>query len=269
MVQQWRSFMPGCFNIETLFHFAYEADPNWRQALGSQATTQQKSTIALLTVKHGEAAIEPIKWCVRHRLPRTGAGLLLGQWGMFKSFWMLDLTAHVILGWDWLGQPVYRQCGVLALAPEGGSSIATRFAALLEHKLKARVNDNNLFDPAFPPIPIDIERMPFEWTNSCPLLLGKGDPLPTLIATARAAHERFMTNCNLPLGLIWMDTMSTSAGWKNEDDNAEAARAMAILRDLSNTMDAVVVGVDHFGKNKDAGARGASAKEANSDSCAW
>jgi hypothetical protein len=154
---------------------------------------------------------------------------------------------------------------VLAFAPEGGDSIAPRFAALLEHKIKERLDADNLFDPAFPPLTIDIDKMPFEWVNKCPMLLGKANPLPTMIATARAAHERFMQEFNLPLGLIWIDTMSTSAGWKSEDDNADAARAMAILRELSATVNAVVMGIDHFGKNSDAGARGASAKEANSD----
>ena len=59
--------------------------------------------------------------------------------------------------------------------------------------------------------------------------------------------------------------MATAAGWTDESDNAEASRVMAVLRDLSTATGALALGIDHFGKNADAGARGASAKEANSD----
>jgi hypothetical protein len=230
------------------------------------AVAKQNATPKLLvTQKHGAASIERMKWLVRNRLPETGAGLLLGQWGMFKTFVVLNLTAHVMLGWDWTGEPVYRQCGVLAFAPEGAGSIGRRIAAHLEHKAKLQIGEDGLFDPAYPPSEINLDAMPFEWAESCPSLIGKSDPLPVMIATARAAHDRFMREYNLPLGLIWIDTMSTAAGWQSEQDNAEAAAVLAVLRNLSTATKALVMAVDHFGKNVDAGPRGASAKEANAD----
>lgn len=214
----------------------------------------RSSVKPLATFKHGEVRAEAMRWMVRNRLPETGAGLLLGQWGMYKTFLALDLSVHVMLGWPWTGEDIYRQGGVLLLAPEGANSIALRLAALVENKIAKR-RDEVTFDP---------ERLPFEWTNSCPPLLGK-NPLPTLVATAATAAARFRTEYNLPLSLIWIDTMATAAGWKDENDNAEASRAMAMLRDLSTATGAVVMGIDHLGKNAEAGARGASAKEANSD----
>jgi AAA domain len=222
---------------------------------------------ALPTQKHGEVAAERMKWMIRNRLPETGAGLLEGQWGVYKTFITLNLSAHAIFGWDWTGEPVYRQCGVLAFAPEGGGSIAMRFAAHIEHKILPHIGDANLFNPAYPPKAVDIKRLPFEWVKKSPLLLGTGikNPLPELIDTALAAHDRFMHEHDLPLGLIWIDTMATAAGWTDESDNAEASRVMAVLRDLSTATGALALGIDHFGKNADAGARGASAKEANSD----
>ena len=95
--------------------------------------------------------------------------------------------------------------------------------------------------------------------------VGKDTPMPLLLATAKEAHERFMKEFSLPLGLIWIDTMSSAGGWSDENNNAEAAQLMNVLRTLSEMSGAVVVGVDHLGKNVDAGSRGASAKEANSD----
>jgi hypothetical protein len=147
---------------------------------------------------------------------------------------------------------------VLLFAPEGAGSIALRLAALVENKIEPRSSEIGT---------INLKRLPFEWTNTCPLLLGNGkiDPLPILTATAAAAHERFQQEFGLPLALILIDTMATATGWTDENDNAQASRAMAVLRDLSIETGAVVMGVDHLGKNAEAGARGASAKEANAD----
>jgi hypothetical protein len=155
-----------------------------------------------------------------------------------------------MLGWDWTGEPVYRQCGVLAFAPEGAGSIAMRFAAHVEHKVQPHAGEANLFNPAYPPKLLDLKRLPFEWVKTSPLLLGTGakNPLPEMVDTALAAHDRFMHEHDLPLGLIWIDTMATAAGWTDESDNAEASRAMAVLRDLSTATCALVLGIDHFGK---------------------
>jgi hypothetical protein len=160
---------------------------------------------------------------------------------------MLDISAHVMMGWDWTGEPVYRRAGVLCFAQEGGESIAGRLAAITKHKIKSD------------------KRLPFAWANSCPKLLDKVDPLPVLVSTAKAAHERFMKEHKLPLGLIWIETMSTASGWTDESDSAEAAQVLNTLRELSKQTGAVVAGVDHLGKNIDAGARGSSTKEGNAD----
>jgi hypothetical protein len=280
---------PNSIGAGTLFHEAWKVDREWEAAwltkqLYDRAHERQldengfcENSIStdetkpveppkpqatkskakpLPTFKHGEVRAEALRWLVRNRVPETGAGLLLGQWSAYKTFLALDLSAHVMLGWPWTGEPVYRQGGVLLLAPEGADSIAMRLAALVENKIAPRANEL--------PSSIDPKRLPFEWTNYCPMLLGR-NPLPTLVATAEAATERFQREYQLPLSLIWIDTMATAAGWKDENDNAEASRAMAVLRDLSSESGAVVMGIDHLGKNIEAGARGASAKEANTD----
>jgi hypothetical protein len=217
---------------------------------------------------HGETLLQPTKWLIRDRLPQVGAGLLSGQWGTYKTFIALDASAHVMMGWHWTGEPVYRQAGVLYFAPEGGGSIAMRLAALVEHAIVPRVPEADFFSPpGGRHVDVDPRRLPFAWASTIPKLLGenKDDPLPLLLATAEEAHERFMKQYGLPLGLIWMDTMATATGWSDENDNAEASRAMDVLRVLSEKTQTAVVGVDHLGKKVEAGSRGASAKEANSD----
>jgi hypothetical protein len=209
---------------------------------------------------HGDAAPLPPHWLIRERMPETGKGLLVGQWGAYKTFCALDISAQVMLGWDWTGEPVYRQCGVLFIAKEGSSSIPMRLAALVENIINPRkLEPNNKIT--------DTSRLPFAWTSSCPVLLGVGkdDPLPVLKAMAAQAHQRFMEQYGLPLGMIWIDTVSSATGFEDEDDNAEAARLMGVLGALSDATGAVVIGVDHLGKNVDAGTRGGSAKEGNAD----
>jgi hypothetical protein len=229
---------------------------NMIQASANNPDTTDNNVLPLQW--HGDAApVEP-PWLIRNRLPETGKGLLVAQWGMFKTFCALDISAHVMLGWDWTGEPVYRQCGVLCIAKEGSLSIPMRLAALVENIIDPRLDGE-------PDQKMDTSRLPFTWTGNCPMLLGAGDPLPILRATAAQAHKRCMDQHGLPLGLIWIDTMSSAGGFEDEKDNAEAAQLMGVLGNLSDATGAVVMGIDHLGKNVDAGARGGSAKEANAD----
>ena len=174
-------------------------------------------------------------WVIRNRVPEQGVGLLVGQWGTYKSFIALDMAAHVTLGWDWTGEPIYKQGGVLIFAPEGAGSIAMRLEALVRHKLKAPQLSTNgdlstngiapfgkrLFDPEHPPINVNIERLPIMWTSACPMLLGRDNPMLPMMKTIEMAKDTFRRE-HLPLSLILIDTLATAAGFKDENDNAEA-----------------------------------------------
>jgi hypothetical protein len=187
---------------------------------------------------HGDAPLQPPRWLVRNRVPETGVGLLVGEWGTHKTFLALDLSAHVMLGWDWTGEPVYRRAGVLCFAPEGAGSIPTRLAALVDHKIKLRLGDLDLF--AGGRQKVDHNRLPFAWTSTIPALLGtkKDDPLPVILHAAREAHKHLMEKHGLPLGLILIDTMATAVGFSDENNNAEASTAMAVLRKVSELANA-------------------------------
>jgi hypothetical protein len=126
---------------------------------------------------------------------------------------------------------------------------------------------DGLFDPDYPPKKVNLDRLPIEWASDCPPLLGTGknNPLPVMIATARAAHARFMAEHDLPLALILIDTMATAARFTDESDNAEGAQVLAVMRELAEASQCFVLAVDHLGKVMEAGSRGASAKEGNAD----
>ena len=99
---------------------------------------------ALILQWHGDAPPAPQRWLIRNRLPETGAGLLVAQWGMYKTFCALDISAHVMMGWDWTGEPTYRQCGVLCIAKEGSSSIPMQTLRPWSNTLSSRVYAPNL-----------------------------------------------------------------------------------------------------------------------------
>jgi hypothetical protein len=185
---------------------------------------------------------------------------------MSKTFVMLDITGTVVTGRPFLGEPTYRQGGVLIFAPEGADELPLRLEALVEAKIKALPPQSELFSPdsGLPaPKPVNPGKLPVVWVEGCPQITDKN--LPIFVATARAAAVRLEREHSLPLSMIWVDTLSASATVKHEDDNAEAARVISVLRKLSDATAALLMVVDHFGKNPQTGTRGASSKEAGAD----
>ena len=182
-------------------------------------------------------------------MPAVGHGLLSGQWGAGKTFVVFDLAAALGTGQPFLGHPVKRQCGVLLIAAEGASEVRLRLDAVVRNKCG------------------NMERAPFRWYETTPLLLQKG-AAETLIAMARQADHSLQQEFGLPLGLIVIDTIAACAGYTragDENDPAAAQAVMNVLKALAQALGCFVLGVDHFGKNVDAGTRGAGSKESASD----
>jgi hypothetical protein len=287
--KRWKHFHhspPDRIGAGTLFFEADNGSPGWRSTLihpekpcvelpntqepsvaaqpslpeTSQPLVAAASSMEIPTWKHGDALPEPPRWLIRNRLPETGVALLAGQWGTGKTFMWLDIAGAVMTGLPWTGAPVYRRGGVLAFTPEGSASIPMRLAALIENAIEPKLGDLHLFAKT-----LDTKRLPFERPNRCPTLLRHRYALDMMVTTALAAHNRFCAEHQLPLALIVVDTAMAAAGWTDEQDNAEAGNAWNLFRSLSEKTGALVLVVDHFGKNAESGTRGASAKEANSD----
>jgi len=224
------------------------------------------TTTVIDTHRHGERSPESVPWLIRNRVPAIGTEILSGQSRTFKTFVLLDMMLSIMNGGTWTGEPVYRQGGVLLFAVEGGTGIALRLAAAIKYTLPTRVASRmDLPDSLAANVKaVDPARLPFEWATTCPPLSG-GDPLPALIATARRAHDRFMKEFDLPLVMVAFDTMAVAARMEDENSSAEGAKLWADMRRLSDATGAVVVGVDHVGKDDEKGTRGTSAKEDNVD----
>jgi hypothetical protein len=98
-------------------------------------------------------------------------------------------------------------------------------------------------------------------------LLKKGS-VETLVAMARQAEQSLQDEFGLPLGLIIIDTIAACAGFTKageENDNAVGQAIMNVLKAVAQELDCFVLGVDHFGKDAQAGTRGAFAKESSGD----
>ena len=168
---------------------------------------------------HGDQDGAPLKeWLVDEMLPRTGLALIAGQWGTYKTFVMLDLSASVMTKAQFAGREVHRQGGVLLLAAEGQSEVRLRVEGVARERVAA-------FRPAEDVIPIDPEHMPFVWRKSCPRLADPRtlDELRKIVAAAASGmKERF----GLPLALVLIDALTTAAQFRDADDTAENQRAL-------------------------------------------
>jgi len=138
---------------------------------------------------------------------------------------------------------------VLLIAAEGADEVRLRLDAVVREKCGS------------------MSRAPFCWYETAPLLLQKG-AVEKLIAMARHAEASLDKEFGLPLGLIGIDTIAACAGYSragDEYDNAVGQAVMNVLKAVAQEMRCFVLGIDHFGKNLEAGTRGASSKESSGD----
>lgn len=199
---------------------------------------------------HGEGESKPVRaWLANGLLPATGAGLISGQWGTYKTFVALDLAAAVMAALAFIDYPINRNGGVLFIAAEGANEIPDRLEAVLKTKYPDR------------------DKLPFAWIDECPRLLG-ANAVKELSSLAHEAAKKMQTDFGVPLALIIIDTVVDAAGFARPGDENDAALGQLIMRrcaEVSRLTGALVLGIDHFGKSVETGTRGSSAKEGRAD----
>jgi len=242
--QKWTAYAkspPQRLGAGTIFYLANKADPSWEQR-------EAKAKIEIHW--HGETPLKARAWTIPKLLPETGAGLIAGQWGLYKTFCALDLAAALAAnGGKFINFPITRRGGTLFIATEGAGEIALRFEAALREKYPT------------------LTRAPFAWIEDCPPLTSR-NAVDTIVAIAKEVEAHLQKDFELPLVLIVIDTMVTAAGYQkagDENDAAVHAQLMQKLALISRRTGAFALAVDHFGKDVSTGTRGSSVKETNAD----
>jgi hypothetical protein len=195
----------------------------------------------------GEAAAPP-RWLIKRILPETGVGIMAGVWGAFKTTIALELSVCVMAALLFAGRfRVKRPGAVLYIALEGSGTLPARLSAIAA--------EHGITDP-----------LPFAWRGDCPPLTDK-NAVDALCSIAKEAAAELKRKFDLPVSLIWIDTLITAAAFAAGEDNDAAAtqKVMMALREISQRTGAMVIGIDHFGKVVDVGTRGSSAKEGAAD----
>jgi hypothetical protein len=200
---------------------------------------------------YGEKQMPAPPALIKGVLPQNGVATIGGQSGAGKSFHAIHLGVRLIPDCQQKsyidGYPIKRHGGVLYLVLEGKPSFPMRVTAAFEELLPKQMEFG------------DRHRLPFAWNTYAPNLFDKGPD--ELIKLAERTAQKMRADFGVELVAIFLDTMGLAALYENEDRSAQVLKVLGgDLNKLSNETGALVVDVDHMGKDQDAGLRGTSAK---------
>jgi hypothetical protein len=216
-------------------------------------------TLAVTLKWHGDPNEAPLKeWLVDRTLSKVGTALLAGQWGVYKTFVAFDLAAAVMTVTPFAGRAVNRQGGVLFIACEGQDEVPVRLEGIARERVALLPVREGV-------VTVDPAHMPFVWVETC-LPLAGANAAGEISAIVEAAQAVMLDRFGLPIALIMIDTMTAAADFKDASATAEAQRVMKALGKVALKQDALVLAVDHFGKDASVGVRDSSAKEGSGDS---
>jgi RecA-family ATPase len=187
---------------------------------------------------------------IKGLFPQTGLAMIGGQSGGGKTFHAINIGVHLIPGcnkqWYIDKYRIKRHGGVLYLVLEWKPAFPLRVTTAFEQQLKRQLDFG------------DSGKIPFCWNVFEPNLFNQGPD--ALIKLVERDAQRMRADFNVDLVAIFLDTMGLAACYENEDKAAQVQRVISGLNKLSNETGALVIGVDHYGKDQGQGLRGSSAK---------
>jgi KaiC/GvpD/RAD55 family RecA-like ATPase/5S rRNA maturation endonuclease (ribonuclease M5) len=169
--------------------------------------------------------------------------LVYGPSGDGKTFFAIDLAAHLACGQAWRGRRV-RKGLVVYVAAEAGASILRRFVAWRDKHLSEACE----------------ERTPLAIITRGANLLNAID-VEALILELRAISDE----AGLPVAVVCFDTLSRSTPGGDENAAADITRAIAAGDQLRDELGATAIYIHHTGKDAAKGARGHSSLFAAAD----
>jgi AAA domain len=189
----------------------------------------------------GTETIAPPPMLIEELLPAAGIAIVGGQSGAGKTFLVILLGACLASAKPFFGKDAPMPVGVLYVAAEGQGMIAARFTVAKDA------------------LGLDIKQpLPIAWLKSPPKL-NTPQEIDRFISRLRALDGKFQQDHDTRLGVVILDTVAATFDLKDENDNAEAAKACARMRQIADGFGGVVVPVHHYGKSMESGLRGASA----------
>lgn len=175
-------------------------------------------------------------WIVKGVIPRAGLGIVYGESGSGKSFFIFDLIAAIVRGTEWRGHRVTKgRCAYIAA--EGSGGFRNRIKAYQQHH------------------GVDLRGSGLMMLASAPNFL-LADDVKDLVTGIRQAGGA---------DVIVVDTYAQVTPGANENTSEDMGKALRHCALIHEATGALVVLVHHAGKDTSRGARGWSGNRAAAD----
>ena len=193
-------------------------------------------------------AYEPM--LIKRLLPASPGlvAFIAGQSGAGKTFYAVGLAVALASGTPFLDFPCRESVGVVIVAAEGAGTIKRRIDAA-----KAMVPG------------LGGQKLPIVIIKKCPDLMTQEGRDELVAEVRRRSAQMIADGLCTRVGAVIIDSMTVAFSMEDEQGNTEATRVCLFMRAIGEATGTVVVPVHHFGKDKSAGLRGASAWRAASD----
>lgn len=178
---------------------------------------------------------------VQGLLTAGGVSVVYGPSNVGKSFFVLDLAAHVATGNTWRGEMEVDQGACVYVCLEGTRGIRNRVAAMKQE---------GILPPSSP-----------LFLCFAPVSLLEADHAPKLAETIREAARQ----SDLPCRLVVLDTLARAMAGGNENAGEDMTFAVGTVDAVKAATGAHVMLVHHTGKDEAKGARGHSSLRAAVD----
>lgn len=180
-------------------------------------------------------------WFIKKTLPRAALGVVYGESGSGKSFFVLDLVAAVARGVPWRGHKVTRS-RVVYVCAEGQEDFRRRVRAYAEHHGTEEEPNGG---------------MDMHYIDEAPNLMSEPDTqalLKQILACPGGAPD-----------IIVIDTLAQSMVGGNENSGEDVGKVLGHCTRIHKATGALVLLIHHSGKDAAKGARGWSGLRAAAD----
>lgn len=169
------------------------------------------------------------RWIVHDLLPYDEVGMIYGESGSGKSFFVMDLILAVARGVPWRGVVPVVQGSVAYIAAEGAIGVRNRVKAYMQHN-KLPVEDIPLY------------------------ILGDSPNLLELKDAKDLTHA--LVQLGKGLQVVVIDTMASVTPGGDENSGKDMKRAINHCKAIHKATGALVLLIHHSGKDASRGARG-------------